>query len=58
VKKAPENAFEWTSDVDAAGKRILCGGKITAPCAARFAISTADASVQCVIRFVLEARSA
>jgi hypothetical protein len=58
VKRCPTNIFEWTSDADAAGMRITCGGKLTAPCAARFTVSAAEASVQGVIRFVLEARSA
>jgi hypothetical protein len=58
IKKGPENIFEWTSDADAAGMRVTCGGKLAAPCAARFTTSAADASAQGVIRFVLEARSA
>jgi hypothetical protein len=58
VKKGSANTFEWTSDVDAVGMRIACGGKLTTPCAARFTVSAADASVQGVIRFVLEANSA
>lgn len=58
VKRGPANTFEWTSDADEAGMRIACGGKLIVPCAARFPVSPADASVQGVIRFVLEARSA
>lgn len=58
VKRGPANIFEWTSDVDTAGMSITCGGKLTAPCAARFTVSAADVSAQGVIRFVLEARSA
>jgi hypothetical protein len=58
VKKGAANIFEWTSDVDAVGMRIACGGTLTTPCAARFTVSAADASVQGVIRFVLEAHSA
>jgi hypothetical protein len=58
VKKGPVNICEWTSDADAAGMRINCGGKLTTPCAARFTVSAADASAQGVIRLVLEARSA
>jgi hypothetical protein len=58
VKTGPVNICEWTSDADAAGMRITCGGKLTTPCAARFTVSAADASAQGVIRLVLEARSA
>ena len=54
MKKGPQNVYEWTGDVGPAGSRIVCGGQATAPCAARHAVSAADAAAQGSLRFILE----